>query len=240
VFELLGLHVTLRQLLLVVTATLGAPGTLAVGAVDFEAPYVIEKLVKNRTADSTSEAVLLFREAKRYLVLAQSDRSIAWQMHSLRVDEAWHQFVLFTVQYAQFCREHFGGFVHHAPSNSPTDGTDSGVPRATFAEFRDRYEQLFGDDLPMVWFDEQTVTDDRRMLNEQAGTMSIEHVDDMVELVATHGHVVLRVNSVAYDALAFAATTGAFHVRELPGLTAEERVALAKALVAARALRVGG
>jgi hypothetical protein len=216
-------------------------GPSDMSALRFEAPYVIEKLVKNRTADSEADAHLLFREAKRYIVLAQSDRRTAWQMHSLRVDEAWHQFVLFTVQYADFCTRHFGRFVHHAPSNSPSSGASSTVPRATFAEFRTRYRDLFGGDLPAVWFDAETLTDDRRLINERIGALTVGDAGDMVELISADGVVVLRVSALARDALLFASTTGAFHVRELPGdLTTAERVGLVRALVALRLLRVGG
>jgi hypothetical protein len=32
------------------------------------------------------------------------------------VDEVWHAFILFTSDYAAFCDEVFGRFVHHAPN----------------------------------------------------------------------------------------------------------------------------
>lgn len=216
------------------------PNSSQMAALHFDAPYVIEKLVKNRTADSHDDAVLLFREAKRYLVLAQADRSIAWQMHSLRVDEAWHQFVLFTAQYVDFCQRHFGRYVHHAPSNSPS-AANSTVVRATFDEFRTRYLELFGEDLPAVWIDSETVTDDRRLINEHVGELTVSDSDGMVDLVTPHGAVVFRVSELAREALHFVSTTGAFHVRELPGgLTTDERVGLACALMTARVLRVCG
>ena len=46
---------------------------------------------------------------------------------SKRVDEAWHQHILFTREYAQFCRYHFGEFLHHAPT----------VPNYSKATFND-------------------------------------------------------------------------------------------------------
>jgi hypothetical protein len=215
--------------------------SLQQAALGFEAPYVVEKLVKNRTADSEDDAALLFREAKRYLVLAQSDRSVAWQMQSLRVDEAWHQFVLFTAQYAEFCRHHFGHFVHHAPSNSPSVMANSAVPRATFGEFAARYHELFGEDIPRVWVDADTVTDDRRLINEHVGALTVADAGDMVDVVTPHGDVVFRVSALARQAMRFVASTAAFHVRELPGdLTRDERVGLARGLVSARLLRVCG
>ena len=51
------------------------------------------------------------------------------------------------------------------------------------------------------------------------------------------GDVLLSVNKIAREALAFVARTGAFYVRELPGLTNEEQVALIATLVEHKLLR---
>lgn len=45
-------------------------------------------------------------------------------MPSQAVDDAWHEFILFTRQYERFCRTAFGRFLHHTPAEamrSPTD-----------------------------------------------------------------------------------------------------------------------
>jgi hypothetical protein len=210
-------------------------------ALAFEAPYLIEKLRKARIADSDAEAEALFREAKRYLVMTQADDTRIWQMHSLRVDEAWHQFILFTAQYAEYCQRCFGRYIHHSPSNAPKVERAEELPVATFAEFRARYEELFGEPLPDTWYDDLSVAPQRRLLNEHAGNLELRAQGDDVALVAPNGEVVLTVNDVARPALRFVAATGAFHVRELPGeLTDDEKVALAAALVRCRILRVAG
>jgi hypothetical protein len=173
--------------------------------------------------------------------MTQSDATRIWQMHSLRVDEAWHQFILFTAQYAEFCARYFGRYVHHSPSNAPKVERAEDIPVASFAEFRARYEELFGSPLPDVWYDERSLTPLRRVLNEHAGRLTLRADGDAIDLLAPNGEVVLTVNDVAGEALAFVARTGAFHVRELPGeLTDDEKVALAAALVRCRILRVAG
>ena len=68
-------------------------------------------------------------------MLSQVDRTTAWRMHSLRVDEVWHQFVLFTVEYVTFCKRYFGRYVHHSPSNAPVPESAVRRPAATPAEF---------------------------------------------------------------------------------------------------------
>ena len=59
-------------------------------SLSFEAPYLIEKLVKDDICASGDEAQALFREVKRYLLLNRMDQSKVWEMYSLRIDEVWH------------------------------------------------------------------------------------------------------------------------------------------------------
>ena len=37
---------------------------------------------------------------------------------SLLVDLAWHEFILFTRYYHEFCLTHYGRFIHHTPSEN--------------------------------------------------------------------------------------------------------------------------
>lgn len=49
-------------------------------------------------------------------------------MPSQAVDEAWHQFILHTKAYADFCDQAFGRFLHHSPAEgmlSPTEAQDT-------------------------------------------------------------------------------------------------------------------
>lgn len=212
-------------------------------ALDHQAPFLVERLVKERVAETEEEAEELFAEAKKYLVLTQADRSRAWTMHSTRVDDAWHHFILFTGPYTQFCRTYFGRYAHHSPSNDPgpEDQAEEELPVATFAEFRERYEELFGTPLPDVWYDHRGVTPRRRVVNERAGLLTTRRDGSQVELLSPSGDLVMAANMIACAALEFVARTGAFYVRELPGgLTGEEQVALVGALVERKILKVSG
>src|SRR4030088_373798 len=77
-------------------------------AISFRAPYVVERLLKDRTVDSLAEAEELFTEAKKYLVLCDANPDVDADMYSARVDEAWHAFLLYTDQYAEFCQQFLG------------------------------------------------------------------------------------------------------------------------------------
>ncbi len=209
-------------------------------ALDYQAPFLIEKLVKQGLAQTDEEAAALFAEVKKYIILAQSDNDKLWHMFSLRVDEAWHQFILYTAQYTDFCQRFFHRYIHHSPSNAPKSEVEDSRETPTFDAFRKRYEELFGVPLPDVWYDERSVIPQRRIFSDRAGLLTLRSQDDMVELLAPNGEVLFRVNELATDALAFLTQTPAFYVRELPGgLTDDEKVALVSTLVEYKILRVG-
>jgi len=44
-------------------------------------------------------------------------------MPSQVVDVAWHEFILFTRQYDEFCKKAFGRFLHHTPAEAMTSPT---------------------------------------------------------------------------------------------------------------------
>jgi hypothetical protein len=218
-----------------------APPPSALDALGYEAPFLIEKLVKDRVVDSAEEGEALFAEVKKYLVMAATDESRSWHMHSLRIDAVWHQFILFTRQYMEFCRRYFGRYIPHSPSNAPELKGGRAAAPASFDEFRDRYRELFGMALPDLWLDARNVTVRRRVINDHAGALSLHAQGDEVELVAPGGRVLLCANALAQEALAFVAVTGSFYVRELPGdLTEEEKVGLVATLMECRVLRAAG
>jgi hypothetical protein len=211
----------------------------AMEALAFEAPYLIEKLVKDCIAETPDEAERLFTEVKRYMIIAALDRSRVWHMYSLLIDECWHQFILFTHEYMDFCRRYFGRYVPHAPSNAPEVKPASPAEQTTFKQFAEHYQAVFGLPLPGLWRDADNVTPRRRVVNSHAGSLTVREEEGEVALVNRAGNVVLSVNDLARDALAFIAATGAFYVRELPGdLDEEEKVALASALVECKVLRL--
>lgn len=221
----------------------GSPAARPADSLSFEAPYLIEKLVKDRVVADRTEGELLFGEVKRYFLLSRSDRGRIWEMHSLRVDDVWHQFVLFTRQYIEFCDRYYGAYLSHSPSNAPeSPKMNPGLttPVATFAEFRDRYEELFGEPLPDCWYDERSITLDRRILDNRVGRLLMLQDADRVELIAGGGEVVFGVSAIAADAISFMADAGAFYVRELPGdLDGDEKIELVSTMVEQKLLRVG-
>jgi hypothetical protein len=166
-------------------------------------------------------------------------------MYSRRVDEVWHQFVLFTREYVAFSTRYFKRYIHHSPGNAP-GGTEANATQATFDGlatfdgFKQRYEEVFGEKLPSVWYDERSITIRRRIVNQNVGRLTVRERPYRTDLLDGSGNVLLSVNDVARQALVFLSRTGAFYVRELPGgLIDEDKIALIATLVKCNVLRVG-
>ncbi len=60
---------------------------------------------------SVPEAEYVFHDLERFLDIAISSSASP----SLTVDEAWHEFILHTRLYADYCQSRYGTFVHHIP-----------------------------------------------------------------------------------------------------------------------------
>ena len=91
-----------------------------------------QRLARRRPElDSTQRAEVLEGLRDYFLICNTAGRRMV-AMPSQAVDDAWHEFILFTRQYEQFCQRAFGRFLHHTPVEamaSPTQAGD-GIRRA--------------------------------------------------------------------------------------------------------------
>lgn len=111
----------------------------------FEHEQLVER-IKKKLGISEEDAHLLFEDMKRFMFIAgTSKHPIA---PSAPIDEAWHNFILFTKDYDGFCREHFGTFIHHVPTN-PKD--PSSRDRASLKRAIDLARSTFGNELSKNW-----------------------------------------------------------------------------------------
>ncbi|WP_394388709.1 hypothetical protein [Shewanella woodyi] len=67
-----------------------------------------------------SEAVEIFEDVKRWLWMASEtqrsvNKPVVIDSALVVLDEMWHNFMLFTRDYSQFCKNYFGGYIHHSP-----------------------------------------------------------------------------------------------------------------------------
>lgn len=65
----------------------------------------------------------VFVDLKQFLYICGTRPGIASPTD--KIDAAWHEFVLYTMDYASFCDEMFGRFIHHVPPKYLEDNFSS-------------------------------------------------------------------------------------------------------------------
>ena len=105
--------------------------------------FVYERLLYKGEIDA-SDVATLDKEFKRFIFLVwATEKPIA--MIGKKRDEVWHQFILFTREYEEFCNQSLGFFIDHTPD------TDSvRVPDESGENFIKAYTKYFGK-LPAIW-----------------------------------------------------------------------------------------
>src|ERR1700730_7354290 len=107
--------------------------------------FVFDKLISEGRA-SAEKKEELEREFKRFVFLA-GEGVCPLAMISPLVNEVWHQFILFTKQYKEFCHKTLGMFIGHQPDTPSTP-----VPVVAGENFRSAYKRCFGD-IPETWYE---------------------------------------------------------------------------------------
>lgn len=94
--------------------------------------FLDQRLAARRPELSEAQRREVFAGLQDYFQLCRTAGRRMVAMPSQAVDDAWHEFILFTRHYDKFCRRAFGRFLHHTPAaamNSPTQASD-GIRRA--------------------------------------------------------------------------------------------------------------
>ena len=109
-------------------------------------PVLYEKLAAACGVDR-DEAVPLLVEVLRFVSMAaRAKQAVGGPLTpSPMVDDAWHELILCTREYAALCEEQFGRFVHHDP------GGDEATNRNQFRETMRLYNLWFGPPPPKYW-----------------------------------------------------------------------------------------
>lgn len=94
--------------------------------------FLDQRLAARRPELSAEQRSEVFAALDDYFQLCRKAGRRMVAMPSQAVDDAWHEFILFTRQYDTFCRHAFGRFLHHTPAeamSTPTQASD-GLKRA--------------------------------------------------------------------------------------------------------------
>jgi len=100
---------------------------------------VREKMIKENLLPEhiIDDAIVEYRKFMALLRLGFQRLS----MHSREVDQVWHTHIIFTKNYAAFCDQVFGEFIHHDPITSRTPVE---AMKNTNASFFEAYNKVFG------------------------------------------------------------------------------------------------
>lgn len=96
---------------------------------EYQNPAVLKLYIQNYPDNKLSPEDA-FQETLKYLWLVQKHRleapdninnpdfpSQCFMPRSMReIDEMWHEFILFTEDYTNFCHDYFGAYMHHLPN----------------------------------------------------------------------------------------------------------------------------
>lgn len=95
-------------------------------------PSIAQKLRSVYPHLTDAQAAIVMNGLREYFQVSLIANRRMISMPSKAVDVAWHEFILFTKLYQQFCREAFGRFLHHTPAEAmrrPTQAQE-GIKRA--------------------------------------------------------------------------------------------------------------
>lgn len=84
-------------------------------------PKVKSKVLEHHPELTSRQADKVIKGLREYFYLCNEARGKFVSMPSEAVDTAWHEFILFTRQYKDFCNKAFGQFLHHSPAEGPAD-----------------------------------------------------------------------------------------------------------------------
>lgn len=77
---------------------------------------LLDRLAKRRPEFSLKDRALVARGLRQFFLAYLRSRGRFVSMPSQAVDDLWHEFILYTKGYDEFCRQAFGGFLHHTPA----------------------------------------------------------------------------------------------------------------------------
>lgn len=96
------------------------------------APSLLKRVQKQHDYLSDEDMLQVARATKDYFIICHMAKGKMVAMPSEIVDVLWHEFILFTREYEQFCKQGLGRFLHHIPTEAMQSKTQAqeGIKRA--------------------------------------------------------------------------------------------------------------
>lgn len=129
---------------------------------DYIFPVTIKKkLLETYPHLSDTEIFQIVLGLRQYFHICNMAGNHFVSMPSQVVDVAWHEFILFTRQYQQFCKTAFGRFLHHTPAEAMSGKTiaQDGIKRAwRLCCIREKIDPKFPNKLPLLFSLDKNLT----------------------------------------------------------------------------------
>jgi hypothetical protein len=77
---------------------------------------LLKKLEDRHPGFTRKESALVSRGLRQFFIAYLMGGKEFVSMPSVVADDLWHEFILYTRDYQEFCRRAFGGFLHHSPA----------------------------------------------------------------------------------------------------------------------------
>jgi hypothetical protein len=113
-----------------------------------------EKVRKKYPRLDEQQLEMVFRALKDYFWMCNMAKRNMVAMPSQVVDDAWHEFILFTRAYKGFCEKALGRFLHHTPAEAMSSATSAqdGIKRAwRLACAKEHIDPRHPTDLPLIF-----------------------------------------------------------------------------------------
>lgn len=147
-------------------------------AESFENQFIdarFKKELKNKfniLDDDTANAIK--KEALRYLALCAIYPNQDIGMYSKIIDEFWHTFMLFSMEYFAFCKTLGQTYIHHVPNCSAQDNNSE----CGFSNFAELYKNTFHEDPAQIWYlsyNKTTKTCEQKLHEKRCGKQGCSH-----------------------------------------------------------------
>lgn len=95
-------------------------------------PAIKQKLRRKHPNLTDVQLDMVFDGLRDYFLICNKAKGKMVSMPSQAVDDAWHEFILFTLIYERFCSKALGRFLHHTPAEAMRTPTvaQQGIKRA--------------------------------------------------------------------------------------------------------------
>lgn len=119
---------------------------------------IVDKIKKTYPHLNEENIHLVLRALKEYFLMNARTKNQKIAMPSKVVDLAWHEFILHTQHYSQFCKKAFGYFLHHSPTAAVSknvqvqqESASNGMRSAWRLSSKSEYSQVEHLSMPLLF-----------------------------------------------------------------------------------------